>query len=82
MHAKPDDPYILDSMAWVLHKMGRDKEAVKYMEKSLKQLQDDPTVNEHMGDILKALGRMDEALDYYLKSSISAGPRTTASRTR
>ncbi len=70
MHAKPDDPYILDSMAWVLHKMGRDKEAVKYMEKSLKQLQDDPTVNEHMGDILKALGRMDEALDYYLKSSI------------
>lgn len=68
--SKPDDPYILDSMAWVLYKMGRPQEALVYMEKALKNLSDDATVNEHMGDILKALGRTDQALDYYLKSSI------------
>lgn len=70
LDAKPEDPYILDSMAWVLHRMGRSKEALPYIERSLKALGDDPTVNEHMGDILKALGKGDRALDYYLKSSV------------
>lgn len=68
--AKPDDPFILDSMAWVLYKMGKPHEALVYMEKALKILSDDATVNEHMGDILKALGQTDRALDFYLKSSI------------
>ncbi|HPP80381.1 MAG TPA: tetratricopeptide repeat protein [Deltaproteobacteria bacterium] len=70
LSAKPDDPYILDSMAWVLHRLGRNEEALGYITRSLEKIGDDPTVNEHMGDILKALGRMDKALDYYLKSSI------------
>lgn len=68
--SKPDDPYILDSMAWVLYKMDRPEEALVYMEKALKTLTDDATVNEHMGDILKALGQTDRALDFYLKSSL------------
>jgi len=67
---KPDDPFILDSMAWVLFKMGKPKEALVYLEKVLKILKDDATVNEHMGDILMSLGQTDKALDYYLKSSI------------
>lgn len=67
---KPDDPFILDSMAWVLFKMGKPKEALVYIEKVLKILKDDATVNEHMGDILMSLGQTDKALDYYLKSSI------------
>jgi len=70
LEMKPDDPFILDSMAWVLFKMGRPAEALIKMEKALKTLQDDPIVNEHMGDILKSLGQTDKALDYYLKSSI------------
>ncbi|HPS94888.1 MAG TPA: hypothetical protein PK600_10525, partial [Deltaproteobacteria bacterium] len=67
---KPDDPFILDSLGWVLFKMGKPKEALVQMEKALKALKDDPTINEHMGDILKALGNDERALDYYLKSSI------------
>jgi len=77
LDAKPDDPYILDSMAWVLHRQGRNQEALPYIERAIKALRDDPTVNEHMGDILKALGRKDKALDYYLRSSIQA--RTASS---
>lgn len=70
LEMKPDDPYIMDSMAWVLFKMGRSALALTYMEKALKTLHEDPIVNEHMGDILKSLGQTDRALDYYLKSSI------------
>ena len=70
LEMKPDDPFILDSMAWVLFKMGKPAEALVKMETVLKTLKDDPTVNEHMGDILKGLGQPDKALDYYLKSSI------------
>ena len=70
LEMKPDDPFILDSMAWVLFKMGKPAEALVKMETVLKTLKDDPIVNEHMGDILKGLGQADKALDYYLKSSI------------
>jgi len=70
LEMKPDDPYILDSMAWVLYKMGRSREALTYIEKALNALKDDPTINEHMGDILKSLGQTDRALDFYLKSSL------------
>lgn len=70
MEMKPDDPYILDSMAWALYKMGKPEEALVYIEKALKILKDDATVNEHMGDILKSLGQSDKALDYYLRSSL------------
>lgn len=67
---RPEDPFILDSMAWVLYKTNRADEALPYMEKALKKLGSDPVIHEHMGDILKSLGKRDEALDYYIKSSI------------
>jgi tetratricopeptide (TPR) repeat protein len=66
---KPDDPYILDSLGWVLFKMGKPKEALAIMEKALKALKDDPVINEHMGDILMSLGKSKRALDFYLRSS-------------
>jgi tetratricopeptide (TPR) repeat protein len=68
--ARPQDPYILDSMAWVLFKTNRSEEALEYLKKALDLLDSDPIIHEHMGDILKSLGKNDEALDYYIKSSI------------
>jgi len=70
LEMKPDDPFILDSMGWVLYRMGRTKEALTTMEKALNLMKDDPVINEHMGDILKSMGRNEKALDYYLKASI------------
>ncbi|MGC9323833.1 MAG: tetratricopeptide repeat protein [Desulfomonilia bacterium] len=67
---KPDDPYILDSMAWVLYRMGKPQEALGFIENALQILENDPIINEHMGDILSSLGMTDRALDYYLKSSV------------
>ena len=72
---KPDDPFILDSMAWVLFKKNLGSQALKYMEKALEKMDSDPIMLEHMGDILKNLGKINEALDYYIKSSIMNNKR-------
>ncbi|HNY64160.1 MAG TPA: tetratricopeptide repeat protein [Deltaproteobacteria bacterium] len=76
LKARPDDPYILDSMAWVLHRQGKSKQAYEYMKKALKKLDNDPTIHEHAGDILMGMGMKKKALDHYLKSSsLSKDPR-------
>jgi Tfp pilus assembly protein PilF len=69
LKAKPDDPYILDSMGWVLYKQGRLREAQDSLKKALKKLDTDPTIHEHMGDVLKSMGKKKKALEYYRKSS-------------
>lgn len=66
---RPDDPYILDSMAWVLYRQNRAKEALRYLQKAVEKLDTDPTIHEHMGDVLQSLGKHDRALDHYLKAS-------------
>jgi tetratricopeptide (TPR) repeat protein len=76
LKARPNDPYIMDSMGWVLYKQGKHKEALAYLKKALKKLDNDPTVFEHMGDVLKSMGRKKQALEYYMKaSSLSKKPR-------
>ncbi len=76
LKARPDDPYILDSMAWVLYRQGKLQKAYEYVKKAVEKLDTDPTIHEHMGDILKSMGKNKKALDYYLKSSaLSTKPR-------
>ncbi|MDB5478324.1 MAG: repeat-containing protein [Alphaproteobacteria bacterium] len=57
----PDDPYITDSVGWTLHRIGRNAEAVPYLETSVQQLPEDPVINDHLGDIYWAVGRRLEA---------------------
>jgi tetratricopeptide (TPR) repeat protein len=66
---KPDDGFIIDSMAWVLYKLGLFQESLTYMERALQKTGDDPIINEHMGDVLFSLGQKEKALEYYLKAS-------------
>lgn len=76
LKARPGDPYILDSMAWVLYRQGKLGEALKHLKKAVEMLDRDPTIHEHMGDILRDMGDRRKALDYYLKSStLSVKPR-------
>lgn len=69
LKARPNDPYIMDSMGWVLYKQGKLKEALTYLKKALKKLDTDATIYEHMGDVLKSMGKKKKALEYYTKSS-------------
>jgi len=66
--SRPDDGYILDSMAWVMFKSGRTKDALPYIEKALAKYPDEPVINEHMGDIQAKLGNNKLALKHYLKA--------------
>lgn len=60
---RPDVPGFQDTYAWVLFKRNNYKNALFWIEESLKNGGDnDPTILEHHGDILEALERYDEAV--------------------
>jgi Flp pilus assembly protein TadD len=58
--ASPNDFFILDSMGWVLYRLGRLEEAVTWLEKA-RALRNDPEVAAHLGEVLWVLGRRDDA---------------------
>jgi len=58
--ASPKDFFILDSMGWVLYRLGRLEEAVGYLEQA-RELRNDPEVAAHLGEVLWVLGRKDDA---------------------
>ncbi|MCF6234454.1 MAG: tetratricopeptide repeat protein [Rhodobacteraceae bacterium] len=59
--ARPDSGYIVDSLGWVLYRLGRYDEAVRHMEKAVELMAVDPVVNDHLGDVFWAVGRFREA---------------------
>ncbi|MBC7131485.1 MAG: tetratricopeptide repeat protein [Roseovarius sp.] len=59
--AQPDSGYIVDSLGWVLYRLGRYEEAVIQMERAAELMPTDPVVNDHLGDVLWAVGRHTEA---------------------
>jgi tetratricopeptide (TPR) repeat protein len=56
----PEDPFILDSLGWVLHRMGRNEEALGYLQRSF-DLRPDGEIAAHLGEVLWLLGRQSEA---------------------
>lgn len=58
---RPDDGYILDSLAWAYFRLGRYAEAVAPMERAVAAMAGDSLVNDHMGDIYWMAGRKREA---------------------
>ena len=64
LQKKPENHAYLDSMAWVLYRMKRYKEAAEYIERSLKYGRDS-VILDHAGDIFHALGDRDKAEKYW-----------------
>ncbi len=56
----PEDPFIMDSMGWVLYRMGRGKEGLDYLHKAFK-MRPDAEIAAHLGEVLWALGQHDQA---------------------
>jgi len=61
VRARPDSGFIVDSLGWVLYRLGRYDEAVAHMERAVELLAVDPVVNDHLGDVYWAVGRKREA---------------------
>ncbi|MEW9919702.1 tetratricopeptide repeat protein [Marimonas sp. MJW-29] len=59
--ASPNSGYIVDSLGWVLYRLGRYEEAVVQMERAVELLAVDPVINDHLGDVYWAVGRKREA---------------------
>ncbi len=57
---KPDNPAILDSMGWVLYRLGRRDEAIGYLRKAL-DAGYDGEIAAHLGEVLWVSGRKQEA---------------------
>jgi tetratricopeptide (TPR) repeat protein len=56
----PDDAFIMDSMGWVLFRMGRNREALDVLQRAY-SLRPDGDIAAHLGEVLWADGRQDEA---------------------
>ncbi|WP_174821809.1 tetratricopeptide repeat protein [Ruegeria lacuscaerulensis] len=68
--ARPDSGYIVDSLGWVLFRLGRYNEAVEHMEHAVELMPVDPVVNDHLGDVYWAVGRAREA-EFQWKRALS-----------
>lgn len=68
MSLKPDNGYIIDSLAWVYYRMGNFEKAWELIQEAVELADGDPVIWEHYGDIARELGKPDEAREAYRKS--------------
>ena len=64
----PDSGAVLDSMGWALHRLGRNDDALKYLEHAKRRI-NDPEVDMHLGEVLLSLDRKDDAREVLTKAS-------------
>lgn len=58
---RQNDGYIIDSMGWVLYRLGEFDKAVPHLEKAVQIRPHDPIINNHLGDAYWRVGRKKEA---------------------
>ncbi|MBI2509933.1 MAG: tetratricopeptide repeat protein [Betaproteobacteria bacterium] len=56
----PEDPFIMDSMGWVLYRMGRSEQGLDFLQRAF-ALRPDPEIAAHLGEVLWAVGQRDQA---------------------
>lgn len=56
-----NDGFIVDSLGWVLFRLGDYEEAVKQLERAIRLRPSDPVINDHLGDAYWRVGRKLEA---------------------
>ena len=62
---KPDQGYILDTVAWIYYQMGQPQKALPLLKRAVPLSSQDPVVLDHLGDVLAALNLRQEALNAY-----------------
>jgi tetratricopeptide (TPR) repeat protein len=64
----PNDPFILDSMGWVLFRMEDKAGALVQLQRAF-AIRQDPEIAAHLGEVLWTLGRRDEAKKTWLDAA-------------
>jgi len=74
--ARPDNGAIVDSLGWVLFRLGQYDDAVGYLEEAASLEPVDPVINDHLGDAYWAVGRVIEAR-FQWQRALSFDPEET-----
>lgn len=61
----PDDPFIADTLGWILYRRGDYKWALNLLQDSVEQLPDQPEILYHIGKVYFALGMEEEARESF-----------------
>jgi tetratricopeptide (TPR) repeat protein len=69
---KPEEPAIIDSMGWVLYRLDRPREAVKYLRRAL-SLQYNAEIAAHLGEVLWDIGKHEAAREV-LEQALEKAP--------
>lgn len=77
---KPEDPYIQDSLGYVLLKQGRNKDAVVALEKAARMKPDEGIIIEHLADAYLEMNLRSKALQKYVEASKLYGDPTSRSK--
>ncbi len=72
LQLSPDDPFIIDSMGWVLYRKGDSAGALTHLQRAY-SVRPDPEIAAHLGEVLWALGRRDEARKTW-QEAVKANP--------
>ena len=75
LELSPSDFYILDSMGWVLYRLGRLDEAIEYLRKAL-SIRQDPEIAAHLGEVLWVRGEREQAKEVW-ESALQQTPEDT-----
>ena len=70
---RPRDGFIVDSMGWVLYRLGEYQPAVGHLERAVALEPADPVINDHLGDAYWLVGRFQEAA-FQWQRALEAGP--------
>jgi predicted Zn-dependent protease len=76
----PDNPAYLDTRGWILHKAGRNYEALQQLLKACAADNQEPVILDHTGDVLFAIGNDILALDFWKKSYINDPQASVATK--
>jgi tetratricopeptide (TPR) repeat protein len=60
----PEDPFIIDSMGWVLYRMGKADASLTQLQRAF-GLRADPEIAAHFGEVLWSSGRQNEAREVW-----------------
>src|SRR2546421_8768320 len=61
VRAEPSNASFLDSLGWVNFKLGKLKEAERYLSDAARRNPASATIQEHLGDLFKKLGQEEKA---------------------
>lgn len=74
----PDDPFIMDSMAWVEYRLGNTVEAIRLLQGAY-QARPDAEIAAHLGEVLWSVGQQDQASAIW-KEGVGLNPQNETLR--